>query len=317
MSKTRKASSAGSSAKDLQVKKVFCATDLSPSSQHALAMAAELAEAYDATLVVGHVVELWDDRYDFLVQDLSKRLANEAKDKIAQELTHLGKTESVPVEVVIRKGHAVVELLKAVKESKADLVVVGSHGKSALDRVLLGSVAERLLYASPVSVLVARPSPHPDITRIVVAASPSPTAETGFAWALDLARREKQGAIAAVNAFEVPTGYLEAGMTYETAREKMLVVHREDMQKLTAKIKTGGIKIDLRIEEGPPAETIVKFAAQHEADLIVIGTHGHSRLAAFFLGSVTQKVIRTASAPVLAVKSSKHRRSILEALDFI
>jgi len=317
MAKARKASSAKLSSKDLQVKKVFCATDLSPSSQHALAMAAELAEAYDATLVVGHVVELWDDRYDFLVQDLSKRLANEAKDKIAQELSHLGKTEAVPVEVVVRKGHAVVELLKAVKDSKADLVIVGSHGKSALDRVLLGSVAERLLYASPVSVLVARPSPHPDITRIVVAASPSPTAETGFAWALDLAKREKLASIAAVNAFEVPTGYLEAGMTYESAREKMLVVHQEDMRKLAGKLKTGGIKLDLRVEEGPTAETIVKFAAQQEADLIVIGTHGHSRLAAFFLGSVTQKVVRTASTPVLAVKSPQHRRSILEALDFI
>lgn len=317
MAKSGKASSASKRKPGVSVKKVLCATDLSPCSQHALSVAAEVAEAYDATLIVVHIVELWDERYDFLVKDLGKRLAEDARAKVAQELEHLGKSESVPVEVLIRKGHAGVELLRAIKESGADLVVVGSHGKGAIDRVLLGSIAERLLHVSPVSVLVARPSPHPDITRIVAGIEASPTAEAGLEWAVDLARREKLGSISVINSFEVPTGYLEAGMTYESARKKMHEIHEIDIDRMLAKRKGDAVKIEPHIEEGPTAETIVKFASQQEADLIVLGTHGQSRLAAFFLGSVTQKVVRIAPMSVLAVKSSKHRQSILEALDFI
>ncbi|MBI3830733.1 MAG: universal stress protein [Planctomycetes bacterium] len=316
MAKSGKANPISKRKADVSIKKVLCATDLSPCSQHALAAAAEMAEAYDATLIVTHIVELWDARYDFLVKDLGKRLAEDARAQVAQELEHLGKTESVPVEVLIRKGHAGVELVRALKETEADLVVVGSHGKGAIDRVLLGSTAERLLHVSPVSVLIARPSPHPDITRIVAAIEASPTSEAGLDWALDLARREKLASISVVNAFEVPTGYLEAGMTYESARKKMQEIHELDIGRALAKRK-GAVKIAPHIEEGPTAETIVKFAGQQEADLLVLGTHGQSRLAAFFLGSVTQKVVRIAPMSVLAVKSPKHRQSILEALDFI
>ncbi|MCW8130776.1 MAG: universal stress protein [Planctomycetota bacterium] len=309
------ASSKKKSAARSGIATVLCATDLSTSSQHALATAAEIAEAFDAKLVLAHVVELWDSRYDFLVKDLTKRLTEEALERVAQELKHLGKTESVPVEVVIKKGHASTELLKIVKATKADLVVAGSHSKGALDRILLGSVAERLLHASPVSVLISRPGAHADIKRIVAAVDGSATAQSGLDLAVELARREKLDGVTVVNTYEVPTGYLEAGMNYETARDRMKAIHESDLAKALGKRKKDAVKLDVHVEEGPTAETIVKFAQQEDADLIVIGTHGHTALTSFFLGSVAQKVVRASPISVLAVKSAQHRMSILEWLD--
>ena len=140
----------------VSIQTVLCATDLSDCSQHALSQAAELAEAYDAKLVVVHVVELWDSRYDFLVSDLSRRLEQAANEQLERELAHWGKSEKVPVEVMVRKGSAAIEVLKAVKDAKADLVVVGSHGKGALDRILLGSVADKVLHAATTPLVLVR-----------------------------------------------------------------------------------------------------------------------------------------------------------------
>jgi len=311
----RKSSRASKANGGVSLKTVLCATDLSDCSQHALAQAAELAEAFDAKLVVVHAIEIWDDRYDFLMKDLERRLEEEANDKVEQELAHFGKSEKVPVEVVIRKGNASIEVLKTIRETKADLVVVGSHGKGALDRLILGSVAEKLLHLSPVSVLVARPSGKPDFTRILCGADISPTSATGLQWAVDLARRDRLDGISVVNCFEVPTGYLEAGMTYDIARSKLLDIHTAELDKLLAKYKGSKVDLERIVEEGPVAETIVKVADQKDADLIVIGTHGRSRLAAFFLGSVSVKIVRQSPISVLAVKPAKHRSTLLEIME--
>jgi len=215
----------GASRRGPREKCVVCATDLSPAAQRALSTAAELAEAFDAKLLVVHGMELWDKRYDFLVKDLEERLAVEAGKKVANELKHLGKSKAVPVEVLIKRGPVIEQIIKVVVERDPLMLVIGSNSSTDPKATHLGGLAQELIRLSPVSVVVARPCTSPDIKRILCAVGGQAGSKDALQWALELARRERVKQITVVHTFEVPTGYLEAGMTFETAREKMLKAH--------------------------------------------------------------------------------------------
>ncbi|GMV81961.1 MAG: universal stress protein [Planctomycetota bacterium] len=305
---------ASSTAKGAKVTRVLCAMDLTATSHLVLAEAAELAQVYDAHLDVVHVVEQWDKRYDFLVDDLTKSLTKEAKEKVQAELARLSKTNPVPVNVIVKQGSAVDEIAKAMKERKPDMLVIGAYGGEPDSKEPLGTVAERLLALAPCSVLVYRPCPSTDIERILCATDGSPTARIALDWALDLAAREGLKSIDLVNAYQVPTGYIEAGMTYETARAKMKKLHDEDVAKILSKVKDFPMAILPVVDDGPAAEVVCQNAEARRADLIVIGSRGRSVFARFLLGSVTTKVVRNARTPVLVVKDETHKVGFIEAL---
>lgn len=299
------------------IKTVLCAIDLSDLSPHVLSMAAEAAEAYEAKLILVHAVEIWDKRYDFIVADIAKRIELDAQGRLNSELERLGKKKGVPVEVVVNKGQATVVINDAIKKFKPDIVVVGSHGKRGLDHVLLGSVAERVLRTSPVSVLVVRPPRNPDIYTLVCAVDFSNCARTALERAIDVARLDKIAAVKVLHVFEVPLGYLEAGMTYESALEKTKAVHQQEFDAFLKPYLNGDIKLESVIEEGAPAATIVNYADKVNADLLVIGAHGKSPLTAMLIGGVSSKIVHRTKVPVLAVKAPEHFESLWQALDKI
>lgn len=72
----------------------------------------------------------------------------------------------------------------------------------------------------------------------------------------------------------------------------------------------GRLKVSTEVADGRAARTIVEVARQQEIDLIVMGTHGRSGVARLLLGSVTEKVLRTASCPVLAVRTTEHAADV-------
>jgi nucleotide-binding universal stress UspA family protein len=297
------------------IQKVLCAIDLSDISSHVLACAAEVAEAYDARLQVLHVVEVWDSRYDFIVPEMRKRIEVEANAKVQAELAHLGKTNQIPVDVAVTKGGAITKIMEFIRTERPDVIVVGSHGKRGLDHLLLGSVAEKVLRVAPCSVLVVRPPKNPNVKSIVCAVDFSDCSRTALERALEIAKLEKLGSIKVLNVFEVPIGYMEAGMTYETALAKTQDVHQQELDEFLKPYASVGIKIEPHLQEGAPAATIVKFAEQAGADLLVIGSHGRSRFTAMLIGGSSAKIAHRATVPVLAVKAPQHYESLWQALD--
>ena len=297
--KTRVMSKAKSGSKAVKLETcVMCATDLGPASQCAMAMAAELAEAFDARLLVVHAMELWDKRYDFLVSDLARKLKAEAEEKVSRELEHLGKTEAVPVDVLVRQGPIVEQLIKVVIERSPLMLVIGCNSSSRPDELHLGGMAQELIRLSPVSVIVTRPSSSPDIKRIVCAVGAGPDSAATLKWSIDLAKRERVEEIALANTYEVPTGYLEAGMTYEIAKEKMRRLHQADVEKLIAGFAKEPVRIRAVIEEGPVAETVARIANEEKADLLVVGSERRTFLAALLLGRTGLQVASKAQSQI-------------------
>jgi nucleotide-binding universal stress UspA family protein len=137
---------------------ILAPVDFEPSSQEALDVAIDLALAFDAQLTVVHAWEMPVYAYSglgLLPLDLWAPVERAGMKQLESTLAAVRKR--LPrAESLFAKGPPSVELLAAIELSKADLVVMGTHGRQGLIRVFLGSVAETVLRASPVPVLTIR-----------------------------------------------------------------------------------------------------------------------------------------------------------------
>jgi nucleotide-binding universal stress UspA family protein len=142
-------------------KKILCAIDFSPPSRFALLQAAELAGSHGSELVLLHVREVPAVRAQLgLVPPPLESYESEAADAWRQ-LERAGKAaEGIArshVGVQMVEGSPVEDILRIAREREADLVVLGTHGRTGLRRAMLGSVAESVVRRAPCSVLVVRP----------------------------------------------------------------------------------------------------------------------------------------------------------------
>lgn len=142
----------------VQFKSILVAVDFEEPSKHALEIAIDLAKQYGAALTLFHTWEIPPWAYaglEFAPADLLTPVANAARESLA---TLLGKTrESLPAAAsLLKQGVPWLEIGKAIEQTKADLVVIGTHGRHGLGRMVLGSVAEKVVRNSPVPVLTVR-----------------------------------------------------------------------------------------------------------------------------------------------------------------
>jgi nucleotide-binding universal stress UspA family protein len=135
---------------------ILVPVDFEPSSRHALDAAIDLALKFDARLTVLHAWDLPMYAYSnslYLSTDIWTTLEHAAKEQLDAELADVQKR--LPrAEALLARGPAPTEILAAVERVKADLVIVGTHGRRGLNRAFLGSVAESVVRGSKVPVLV-------------------------------------------------------------------------------------------------------------------------------------------------------------------
>lgn len=141
----------------LPIKTILHPTDFSDASEHARQMALELARDYGARLVLMHAVEppvyYGEFGVNFTAPPDHLGTADDKLVGLAEE------GAPVTIEPLTVEGIAASEILRVATERHCDLVVIGSHGRSGLGRVLMGSVAEEVARKSPCPVLIVR-SPH-------------------------------------------------------------------------------------------------------------------------------------------------------------
>lgn len=143
-------------------KKLCCATDFSKPSREALAVAADLAKTFDATLLLLHVVELpihvTGDMAMLPGAGQVRQLVEEGRNHLAETKLEAEQRGALRVitEARIAGGSAGEEILRFAGETGADLIVVGTHGRTGLKHFLLGSVAERIVRQAACPVLTVR-----------------------------------------------------------------------------------------------------------------------------------------------------------------
>lgn len=196
------------------------------------------------------------------------------------------------------------EAIKArVDRSDTDLVAMGTHGRTGLDRLLLGSVTERALRTLDVPVLAV---PGPDAVAAVDDILVPTDGSTGSERAAEHACALADAFDATVHALAVvDVQSMAAGGTGALAVPDILDSLEErrsnDVDRVSEYADDYGLDFESRVAEGTPQRAICDYADERDADLIAMGTHGREGVKRFFLGSVTERTVREGEAPVLAI----------------
>jgi nucleotide-binding universal stress UspA family protein len=196
-------------------------------------------------------------------------------------------------------------ILACARETKADLIVIGTHGRRGFDRFAVGSTAEDVIRASGVPVFVvplrAGPPKIGPLAQALVAVDGSPAADAGLRFACELARLESTR-LNLCTVVETPGFHwddLERSVFLQTEME-------EEAQRLLdesrARALCLGVEADTIFRRGDAAAEIIASAQSAKADCIFIGTHGRAGLPRFILGSVAEGVLRTSPLPVCTVR---------------
>lgn len=201
----------------------------------------------------------------------------------------------------------------AARYNAADLIVMTTHGRGGLTRLMLGSVAEGLVRQSPVPVLLVRGdlSWHPGtLAKILVPLDGSELSEAvlpvvaGLAGPFDFAI-ELLRAIEPIPAFVATE--LSAGHSEEVLRLKEADAEGY-LTKLATPLQARGLRVAHSVALGPAVDAIVRRARESGAGLIAMTTHGRSGVGRLLLGSVAERVLRAAPVPVLLWKAPAESR---------
>ena len=297
----------------LQVARVLCPTDFSLFSAHAFRHALALAHQFRARVKVVHVLPLPANLGgpEFLPMRLPP--SAEQRQHAAVEMRRFVEPalgSGVEVTTEIREGQPWREILAAAQELPADLVALGTHGRSGFERFLLGSVTEKLLAILPCPTLTVsheerRISETPGLVkRILVASDFSPAAAGAVAFALSLAEKARSE----VTLLHVIDALPDASEHVHYAVPEVAPLRRALEEQAAPRLQAAspdslanGLAIRKRLATGRAPEMILKVAAEIRADLIVLGTRGHGVLGRFLFGSTSDRVVREATCPVVTV----------------
>lgn len=289
----------------IKIKKILHPTDFSTSAQQAMHIATHLARSYDAQLHLLHAVVFYNPADYF--QDMES-IYNHLKDAVAKQMESYiesaGATDLQIERVNVPAISAGSMITGYVNEYEIDLIVMGTHGRSGLGHLLMGSIAEEVVQAALCPVLTVRASSTvtEDFQRIVIPIDFSDHSTDLLLYAKELAAKYGS-ALHLLHVVEqpiYPTFYTFDTTPITDILGKIKTTAEEKLKEMS---EQAGITAQVHVLEGKPTRVITEFATEIEANLIVVATHGLTGLDHMLLGSVTEKVVRRANCPVLTIKS--------------
>ena len=271
---------------------ILVPTDGSDCADLALDHVADIARRYDATVHVLHVLD---------VRDLEKAPDVEPFEDDAAaliEAAESGIDADVGTVTSVSTGYPDQEIRDYADQIEADMIAMGSHGRTGVRRFVLGSIAEKVLRLSDVPVLTVTESevgtlPHENVL-VPTDGSRGADAAVDPATAYD----------ATVHGLSV----VDTRALGADVRSDVLVDSLED----NARTALDDLEVDLvdrdvdevrkEVMFGMPYQSIQNYVEDNAVDLVVMGTHGRTGLDRYLLGSVTEKLVRTSPVPVLSVR---------------
>jgi nucleotide-binding universal stress UspA family protein len=187
---------------------------------------------------------------------------------------------------------------------------MGTHGHRGFERVVLGSVAERVLRKAACPVMTVPPAareplPGPVLfKRIVCGIDFSPASEHAVKYALSLAS-EAGGEITLAHVLEGLGEGLSrfADIKVPDFVRQLGAASHAELATLIPPAAREWCKPDIQVSSGKPWRELLRIAEAHGADLIVLGIHGRNPVSMFFFGSTTNQMVRHATCPVLTIRA--------------
>ncbi len=213
------------------------------------------------------------------------------------------------IETRVGWGDPAEHILAAAVE--ADLIIMTTHGRGAGERILFGSVADRVVRHAPIPVLMVRGGERPvkeaPVSRLIVPLDGSPLAEQALPVAMDLAddlgvRIHLVRTLETEKLRSVIRLSPSAAASYAASVSSLRTVATAYLEEQAKRVRSRDIPVSIQVVEGSPAEELCHLA--RPGDIIVMTTRGRGGLQRWLLGSVTERVVREAPVPVLVVRAS-------------
>jgi nucleotide-binding universal stress UspA family protein len=299
--------------------RILCPVDFSPTSARALARAASLARTYGAALSILHVIPVFDPSRPVLesplgLEEPGRVFYPASRETVVAELRSWAAAPAVVAvspAFVAEEGRPADVIVAQAAESGADLLVLGTHGRTGFRRLLLGSVAETVLRTAPCPVLTVPPpdvdgaDPAAPFMRVLCAVDFSSASLAALDLALAVAG-QSHGCVTVLHVIErIDDGDPADARDEDLARDAARAAAR-GRERLHQVVRDRGL-LPCEAEEvvavNRAYREILQRAEALRADLIVMGAQGQGGLSLMLFGSNTQHVVRAAACPVLTVRA--------------
>ncbi len=291
----------------MQINQILVPTDFSENAEHALAYAIELGKQAGAKIHLLHTPVI----PTYLLMDLSyspgpeavTRILNDAQDSLDEQSKTL---DDAGVEhfSVIREGTVHEVIRDYAKEHDVDLVVLGTHGRTGVSKLMYGSVTERVIKTVHTPIIVVPPAGGTIPSSMVIAYDFSPPSKH----AAHLARAIHgvcHGSLHLVHSYlDVWGEYTDRGAVVGEAAEKRREALRLGLEEMLQSDAEELFSIDAQAVQthlvtGDPADGILRVAEDVGANLICAGTTGKSGIERLLIGSVARRLLHDTKVPLL------------------
>jgi nucleotide-binding universal stress UspA family protein len=279
-------------------------TGATAAARHGLALAA----AFDSDV---HFLSVVDESSSGLISfdsltDRTTVLDEEATDAL-DTLEALAAETAIPFETAVEYGRVHDTILEYATAHGVDLIAMGTHGRTGLQRVLIGSVTERVGRTSDIPVFTTRREPvgTPSYGDVLIPTDGSDAASAAVEHGLAIAERYN-GTVHALSVVDLSSlaGSYDVGPGIST----VLDAWSEDCERAVGTVAEAAerrnVDVVTEVVQGTPYRAITDYADEAGIDLITMGTHGRTGVERYLVGSVTERVVRTGDVPVLTTRKA-------------
>jgi len=312
----------------MEIDRILSPVDFSEYSGPALERAVWLGKWFEARVEVLHVIpfEPFAAPSFGAIPDptASDQITGEHRAQATRSLAELVAPflgDGVPIETKLLGGEPWRAIVAEAEDLPADLLVIGTHGRGGFERLLLGSVTEKVMRRAPCPVLTmgrvtAQPRTSPLFHKVLCATDLTQASKRTLDVALSLAA-ENDAQITLLHAIESlpdgpPTGLYRALPEIGALRSEIVAQATGQLENAVPEAARSYCQVSERVEIGTAWGVTLRVADEIEADLIVMGAHAGSAMGRMLFGSTTNQVIRRATCPVLVTRETHAKRFAAE-----
>jgi len=269
-----------------RMEKLLVATDGSKFSKSAIREAISLAKTCSSELIAISVVKT-NVEFEDLVPQVIEKAEKEVREHL-ESIRNRASNEGINCEIIVHRSEEPFrDIVNDAAKNKVDMIIIGTHGRTGLKRLMMGSVTAKVIGHAPCKVLVVPKDARLTLDKILIATDGSIFSEMASREAISIAKRCGSNLV----------------VLSVAKRDENLSAAKESIDKVSKVVEKEGIKVEALTPKGIPFEVIVKTAAQKNAGLIVVGSHGRTGTERLLMGSVTERVIGHSESAVLVVKA--------------
>jgi nucleotide-binding universal stress UspA family protein len=297
----------------VEIRHILCPTDLSDISRHALDHAVVIARWYEAQITVLHVENPMVVLGTFvpIAPAASEITPGESHQQRLEEQLRAwlapATAAGLRTNVIVEQGNPARCILDHARTLPADLIVIGTHGQSGFERLVLGSVAEKVLRKSTCPVMTVPPrtvgTAKLPFAHVLcpIDFSDSSIAATEFAFSL---AQEANARLTLLHVFEWPSDEASARRVLDMSEfhRQWEAETREKLDGLIPAEVRNWCAPESKLAFGKAYQQILHLAKNEQVDLIVMGVRGRNPVDLMLFGSTTNQVVRQAVCPVLTLR---------------